>query len=75
MIFVTGASGNVGRAVLDACRALQLPAVGGERRGGEHRRFVFEDRTTWAPALEGCTQLFLLRPPPLSGECRKARFP
>ena len=66
MIFVTGASGNVGRAVLDACRELALPAIGGVRRGSEHRRFDFEDRGTWAAALEGCTQLFLLRPPPLS---------
>lgn len=66
MIFVTGASGNVGRAVLDACRALGLAAVGGERRGGAHRAFDFEDRATWAPALEGCTQVFLLRPPPIS---------
>ncbi|CAN5924463.1 NAD(P)H-binding protein [soil metagenome] len=66
MIFVTGAGGNVGRAVLDACRERALPAVGGERRGGGHRRFDFEDRSTWGAALEGCTQLFLLRPPPIS---------
>ncbi|MDP1821898.1 MAG: NmrA family NAD(P)-binding protein [Archangium sp.] len=66
MIFVTGAGGNVGRAVLDACHQRSLPAVGGERRAGAHRRFDFEDRDTWAPALEGCTQLFLLRPPPIS---------
>jgi uncharacterized protein YbjT (DUF2867 family) len=66
MIFVTGAGGNVGRAVLDACRESSLPAVGGERRGGAHRRFDFEDRRTWAAALEGCSQLFLLRPPPIS---------
>jgi uncharacterized protein YbjT (DUF2867 family) len=66
MIFVTGAGGNVGRAVLQACRARGLSAIGGERRGGEHRRFDFEDRGTWASAIEGCTQLFLLRPPPIS---------
>lgn len=66
MIFVTGAGGNVGRAVLDACRERSLPALGGERRGGRHRRFDFTDREAWAAALEGCTQLFLLRPPPIS---------
>ncbi len=66
MIFVTGAGGNVGRAVLDACRARGLAAVGGERRGGAHRRFDFEDRGTWGAALQGCTRLFLLRPPPIS---------
>jgi uncharacterized protein YbjT (DUF2867 family) len=43
-----------------------LPAIGGERRGGAHRRFDFEDRSTWQAALEGCTQVFLLRPPPIS---------
>lgn len=66
MLFVTGAGGNVGRAVLAACRAAGLPAIGGERRGGAHRRFDFLDRNTWASALEGATQLFLLRPPAIS---------
>lgn len=66
MIFVTGAGGNVGGAVLEACRERALPAIGGERHGGSHRRFDFADRGTWAPALEGCTQLFLLRPPSIS---------
>jgi uncharacterized protein YbjT (DUF2867 family) len=66
MIFVTGAGGNVGSAVLTACRDAGLNAIGGERKGGAHRRFDFLDRNTWAPALEGATQLFLLRPPPIS---------
>lgn len=66
MIFVTGAGGNVGRAVLDACKSRGLPAVGGERRGGAHRAFDFEAPATWAAALEGCDQLFLLRPPAIS---------
>lgn len=66
MLFVTGAGGNVGREVLSACRAAGIPAIGGERRGGAHRRFDFLDRTTWTPALEGATQLFLLRPPAIS---------
>lgn len=66
MIFVTGAGGNVGSAVLSACREAGLAAIGGERKGGAHRVFDFLDRNTWAPALEGATQLFLLRPPPIS---------
>lgn len=66
MIFVTGAGGNVGRSVLHACLVQGLPAVGGERRGRLHRVFDFEQRKTWGPALEGCDQLFLLRPPAIS---------
>jgi len=66
MILVTGASGNVGAAVLAACRARGLEAVGAERSGGVHRAFDFLNRATWAPAVEGCSQLFLLRPPPVS---------
>jgi uncharacterized protein YbjT (DUF2867 family) len=66
MILVTGAGGNVGRAVLEACRSRDLPAVGAERRGGVHRTFDFENKATWAQALEGCDQLFLLRPPAIS---------
>ena len=66
MIFVTGAMGNGGSAVLDACRERGLPAVGGARRGGVHRAFDFEKRETWGPALESCDQLFLLRPPAIS---------
>ena len=66
MIFVTGAGGNVGRAVLQACLERGLPAVGGERRGRLHRTFDFERRDTWGRALEGCDQLFLLRPPAIS---------
>lgn len=66
MILVTGASGNVGAAVLAACRERGLEAVGAERSGGTHRAFDFADRTTWERAVEGCSQLFLLRPPPVS---------
>lgn len=56
----------MGRAVLEGCRALGLEAVGADRGGPDHRRFDFGDRGTWAGAVEGCTQLFLLRPPPIS---------
>lgn len=66
MILVTGASGNVGAAVLAACRERGLKAVGAERSGGAHRAFDFANRATWASAVEGCSQLFLLRPPPVS---------
>ncbi len=66
MILVTGARGNAGGAVLAACKARGLAAVGADRSASSDRRFDFSERTTWAPALEGCTQLFLLRPPAIS---------
>lgn len=66
MILVTGARGNVGGAVLVACKARGLAAVGADRSASSERRFDFAERSTWAPALEGCTQLFLLRPPAIS---------
>ncbi len=66
MILVTGARVNAGGAVLAACKARGLAAVGADRSASSDRRFDFSERTTWAPALEGCTQLFLLRPPAIS---------
>jgi uncharacterized protein YbjT (DUF2867 family) len=65
-ILVTGASGNVGREVVNACLARGLPVVAAGRRSSTAvptRRFDFSDRTTWSPALEGVDRVFLLRPP------------
>jgi uncharacterized protein YbjT (DUF2867 family) len=73
-ILVTGALGNVGRAVATAClaegREVRLAVQNSERAetvfpGQERCVFDFCDRRTWAPALRGCGQLFLLRPPPI----------
>ncbi len=61
-ILVTGASGNVGKEVVAACRALRLSVVA----AGADRPFDFRVRSTWDGALEGCDQLFLLRPPPIA---------
>jgi uncharacterized protein YbjT (DUF2867 family) len=75
-ILVTGALGNVGREVTRAL--LELPSPPqlrvadldlGELRatypGASATRLDFLDRSTWTPALEGSSQVFLMRPPPL----------
>lgn len=70
-VLVTGPLGNVGRAVVRACTAAgQSMRLAGriERLSvvfPQHERaeFDFYKRETWAPALRGCDQLFLLRPP------------
>jgi uncharacterized protein YbjT (DUF2867 family) len=74
MILVTGASGNVGKAVVQQLVARQSPLRIGARKpdaapavaGGERVLFDFMDATTYAPAVAGCDALFLLRPPQLT---------
>jgi uncharacterized protein YbjT (DUF2867 family) len=73
-VLVTAALGNVGREVVRECaaRGLEVRVAGtgvaalAERfPGKEAARLDFLDRGTWAPALAGCDQVFLLRPPPI----------
>ncbi len=68
-ILVTGATGNVGRAVVTALRARGLPARPGLRDAtGDPDAVVldFLRPETFAPALAGAGGLFLLRPPPIA---------
>ena len=68
-ILVTGATGNVGRAVLHALRRRGLPVRPGLRDPGDDPDAVhldFLQPATFAPALAGAGGLFLLRPPPIS---------
>lgn len=68
-ILVTGASGNVGRAVVDALRARGLRARPGLRTPGSDPdavAFDFMRPESFGPALAGVGGLFLLRPPPIS---------
>ncbi|PZO00622.1 MAG: NAD(P)-dependent oxidoreductase [Alphaproteobacteria bacterium] len=73
-VFVTGASGNVGRAVIAA-----LESRGARFRIGDRRpaglmpfpncdvvEFNFLDAATYGPAVAGCNTVFLLRPPAIS---------
>ncbi len=74
MIFVTGASGNVGRAVIDCLRTCKVPFRIGSRTansviyqdGIEIVPFDFLQENTFQSAVHGCNAVFLLRPPAIS---------
>jgi uncharacterized protein YbjT (DUF2867 family) len=68
-VLVTGATGNVGRAVLAALRDRGVSARPGLRDPGSDPEAVALDflrPETFAPALAGVTALFLMRPPAIS---------
>ena len=78
-VLITGATGNVGTAVIDALSKLQhnLDLYAGVRAINEDKnkfanytiqfsKFDFTDFTSYQPALAGCDILFLLRPPQIS---------
>ena len=77
-VLVTGASGNVGSAVLALLNAANIPAHGAVRPGLSTDQirpaetdaapvaFDFLDPSTWDGACEGVELLFLVRPPTLS---------
>jgi uncharacterized protein YbjT (DUF2867 family) len=71
-VLVTGATGNVGRPVVEGLRAAGLPVRAAVRRGPggadlpadvERVPFDFRDAATWDGAFDGVRSLFLLRPP------------
>ena len=74
MIFVTGASGNVGREVVKCLRARKVPFRIGSRTansviyqdGIEVVPFDFLQESTFQAAVHGCNAVFLLRPPAIS---------
>lgn len=67
MIFVTGASGNVGSAVVDYLRSHQIPVrIGSRSPSPETVLFNFLDPNTFESAIQGCDSLFLLRPPAIA---------
>jgi uncharacterized protein YbjT (DUF2867 family) len=70
MILVTGATGNVGRPVVDGLLARDQQVRAAVRSpeevvpdGVDTVSFDFRDPDTWAAALDGVQGLFLLRPP------------
>lgn len=74
-VLVTGATGNVGRCVVAALVRRGIPvraggrdaaATAAEPGGVETVRLDFTEPGTFAPALDGCAGLFLLRPPAIS---------
>lgn len=60
-VFVTGATGNVGRPLVRA-----LIDAGVEVTVGQRGSFDFTDPGSFAAALDGIDRLFLLRPPAIS---------
>lgn len=83
-ILVTGATGNVGRVVVERLLAagLEVRAAGRTAESvaqmyGDRVDAValdFTDRTTWSAAFEGIQRMFLLRPPQL-GKPKKQMIP
>jgi uncharacterized protein YbjT (DUF2867 family) len=75
-VLVTAALGNVGRELVPALQRRQIgvkaadrdPAEIGSQLGGgvESVRLDFTERASFAPALAGCSGLFLLRPPAIA---------
>jgi uncharacterized protein YbjT (DUF2867 family) len=75
-VLVTGATGNVGRHVVQALRALAVPFVaGGTDQARLHRELGDDvvtttldlaDPATYYSAVKGMRGLFLLRPPPIA---------
>lgn len=74
-ILVTGASGNVGGAVVDALTAARVPvrvagtdvaSLGRRHPGLPAVRLDLHDPATFAPALDGAAGLFLIRPPAIA---------
>jgi len=73
-VLVTGASGNVGRAVVDALASqpVRIRAMVSSVRSPdsgdtiERVRGDFRDPSTYAEVVAGCDAIFLLRPPPIA---------
>ncbi|MBL8680418.1 MAG: NAD(P)H-binding protein [Myxococcales bacterium] len=71
-ILVTGASGNVGREVVRALVARGHEPITADRSSARapgpstSRALDFHDASTWERAVEGCSRLFLLRPPAIA---------
>ena len=63
-ILVLGGTGKTGRRVVERLRARGLPVRVGSRAGAPP--FDWEDRATWAPALEGVDAVYLSYYPDLA---------
>jgi uncharacterized protein YbjT (DUF2867 family) len=59
-ILVLGATGTVGRRLVPLLRAAGHPVRAASRSGGT--RFDWADRSSWEPAVDGASRLYLLAP-------------
>lgn len=64
LTLVLGGTGKTGRRIVERLRARELPVRVGSRSG--EPPFDWEDRTTWAPALEGATAAYVSYVPDLA---------
>jgi len=70
-ILVTGATGNVGKEVINSLHryghkviaASRKPPASTELDSTLYRKLDFQDPATWEGALKGITKVFLMRPP------------
>ena len=75
-VLITGASGNVGSAVLAELAAAGVPVRAAVRPGGRPARVAasveldFTDPATWADAFDGIRTMFLVRPPAIGNVTR-----
>jgi uncharacterized protein YbjT (DUF2867 family) len=60
---ILGGTGKTGRRVADRLKARQLPVRIASRSAAQ--RFDWDDRNTWAPALEGVESMYIAYPPDL----------
>ena len=72
-VLVTGASGNVGKGVVNSLKLNKnvktISAVGDKKQLVSTKNsvfFDFKDESTWDAALDGIDKLFLMRPPAIS---------
>lgn len=80
-ILVTGATGNVGRALVQNLKANGVeprvtarPGGVAEESTGDVVRFDFTDPSTWSVAFDGVESMFLMRPPAI-GNVRRDLVP
>jgi uncharacterized protein YbjT (DUF2867 family) len=61
---ITGGTGKTGRRVAELLTSMGHPIKIGSRSG--HTRFDWEDKSTWAPALDDCTSAYITFAPDLA---------
>lgn len=65
-VLVTGATGNVGRHLVDLLGAAGATVRAASRSGSAGVAFDFRDDRTWPAAFDGVRSMFLVRPPDIA---------